>query len=332
MKKKILLLFVLASSLFLFGCGKRSEKEVLKDLTKKIDGVKGYELVGELEIVNNEDTYLYDVNVAYQKPDLFRVSLKNKTNNHEQIILKNTEGVYVLTPSLNKSFKFQSEWPYNNSQAYLLQTILKDIKSDKDGVMKETEDGYLFTSKVNFSSNPDLVNQNVYFDKDLNLKEVKIVNKENQVQMSLKVNKLDMRATFKDSYFTLKENMAMSDIDTASPVSTIEDIIYPMYIPVNTHLESQEKVTKLNGERIIETFGGEKPFTFVQETVAKEENLLTIPMYGEPYLVGGTIGALSDTSVSWIYNGIEYYVVSDVLGEEELLSVANSISVIPVSK
>ena len=36
--------------------------------------------------------------------------------------------VRVLTPSLNKSFKFQSDWPYNNSQVYLLQTLLSDIQ------------------------------------------------------------------------------------------------------------------------------------------------------------------------------------------------------------
>lgn len=52
-------------------------------------------------------------------------------NNHEQIILRNKDGVYVVTPSLNKSFKFQSEWPYNNSQVYLLQSIVDDIKDDE---------------------------------------------------------------------------------------------------------------------------------------------------------------------------------------------------------
>ena len=36
--------------------------------------------------------------------------------------------VRVLTPTLNKSFKFQSDWPYNNSQVYLLQTLLSDIQ------------------------------------------------------------------------------------------------------------------------------------------------------------------------------------------------------------
>ena len=106
--------------LFLVGCGNYSSKDATKDLEKKIDNLKSYELIGELSITNNDDVYKYDVDASYKKDDDFRVSLKNKTNNHEQIILKNETGVYVLTPSLNKSFKFQSDWPYNNSQAYLL--------------------------------------------------------------------------------------------------------------------------------------------------------------------------------------------------------------------
>lgn len=125
MKKKVLLCLLVLGSLIMCGCGKRTEKDVLKDLNKKLDTIKGYHLTGLLEIVNNEDTYTYDVNASYTKENNFRVSLKNKTNNHEQIILRNTEGVFVLTPSLNKSFKFQSEWPYNNSQSYLLQPIMK---------------------------------------------------------------------------------------------------------------------------------------------------------------------------------------------------------------
>ena len=43
---------------------------------------------------------------------------------YKQIILKNPEGVFVVTPALNKSFKFQSDWPNNTSQIYLLKAVL----------------------------------------------------------------------------------------------------------------------------------------------------------------------------------------------------------------
>ena len=95
--KKYLLYIAILSCILLVGCGKYGEKDIVKDLNKKINNSEGYYLNGELEIINNEDSYLYDVEVAYQKENNFKVSLKNKTNNHEQIILKNSEGVYVMT-------------------------------------------------------------------------------------------------------------------------------------------------------------------------------------------------------------------------------------------
>ena len=284
-------------------------------------------------MINNEDTYAYDIDVSYESENKFRVSLKNKTNNHEQIILRNEEGIYVLTPSLNKSFKFQSEWPYNNSQSYLLQTILKDITSDKNRKFKKTEKGYVITTKVNYSNNKDLVKQNIYIDKDLNITEVHVLNDKNQVQIKTKFNKIDMKATFDKKYFTLKENMEIAVVeDNIKPVTKIEDVIYPMYIPQNTHLSNQDKITKKDGELIMLTFGGEKPFTLIQETATKEKDLLTIPMYGEPVILSGSVGAMTDSSITWIQNGIEYYLISDSITEDELLEIAKSISVMPVGK
>lgn len=96
MKKKIL--FVLMMGLFLMsGCGKTSESDVIKELKDKISNSKSYNIKGTLEIVNNEDLYTYDVDVSYAKSDNYKVNLTNTVNNHEQIILRNKDGVYVLT-------------------------------------------------------------------------------------------------------------------------------------------------------------------------------------------------------------------------------------------
>lgn len=238
--------------------------------------------------------------------------------------------VYVLTPSLNKSFKFQSEWPYNNSQSYLLQTVIQDLKNDENLGFEENNDGYIFTSTVNYANNPNLVKQKVYLDKDLNIKEVIVLNNEDVMQMKMTYNSIDYKATFDDSYFTLKGNM--SNVDTNTTSKSLDSIIYPMYVPANTYLSGQEKVMVEDGERVILTFNGDSPFMVIQETIKPTEELLTIPMYGEPYIVTGTVGALSDSSVTWVNNGVEFYVVSDVLNTNDLLQVANSIGTLPVGK
>ena len=120
--------------------------------------------------------------------------------------------------------------------------------------------------------------------------------------------------------------------DTSSTVSKIDSIVYPMYIPENTKLADQEKLATDNGERVILTFSGENPFMFVQETTKPSKDMVTIPMYGEPELITGTVAAVSDSSITWVSNGMEYYVVSDVLSNEQLLEIAKSVSSIPVSK
>ena len=149
MKKKVILLVSILSIFLMSGCFSKKGDGLLNQFLKKVNKADNYYLTGDLEIINNEDVYSYIVEVAFRKEDQFRVELKNKTNDHEQIILKNSEGVFVLTPSLNKSFKFQSDWPYNGSQSYLLHAIVSDIENDKDKVIEENDGGIVVTTKTN---------------------------------------------------------------------------------------------------------------------------------------------------------------------------------------
>ncbi len=97
MKKLLCFLLMLFCITCLTACGKQTEESVLEKLSNKIENTDGYKLEAEMELINNEDSYKYDVTVSYAKDDYFRVSLRNQSNNHEQIILKNTDGVYVMT-------------------------------------------------------------------------------------------------------------------------------------------------------------------------------------------------------------------------------------------
>ena len=329
--KKILILLMVITSIYLIGCTKNN-KDVIKKMKDKIDNMASYHIKGELGIVNNEDIYKYDVDVSYKANDLFRVSLKNINNNHTQILLKNEEGVYVLTPALNKSFKFQSDWPYNNSQIYLLQSILKDIENDSN--VKVIEDGksYIITSKVNYSNNDSLVKQKVYLDSDYNIKKVEVLDNDDVVLMNMSFNSINERPNFSDDYFDLDSSINTSINDNAIEVSKIESIIYPMYIPDKTYLLDQDKVSTPGGERVILTFDGDNPFMFIEETSTILKDHTIIPINGNPEIIGDAIGVVSNNSVSWSSGGIDYYVTSNSLSEKELLTVANSINVMPVGK
>lgn len=64
---------------------KTQKKEVLSKFSKKIENAKSYYLTGTLEMVNNETSYTYDVNVSYTKDNNFKVSLKNQSNDHNKL-------------------------------------------------------------------------------------------------------------------------------------------------------------------------------------------------------------------------------------------------------
>lgn len=331
MKKKFLV-FIVICLIFLSGCSKKDN--VFKNIKDKYNNLKSYVLTGDLEITNNDDTYKYDVKVIFQKKDKYYVSLKNRDNNHEQIILKNEDGVYVLTPSLNKSFKFQSNWPYNNSQVYLIDSIIKDIENDKNRDIVKSDDNYIFTSNVNYPNNRMLVKQEVKFDKNNNLVSVNIVDENGISKMKMTFQTIDLKPSIDKDTFDLNKIMDNNDIelDNTEKTSKIDNMIYPLYIPTGTVLTNSETISKEDGERVIMTFDGEKPFLFALETSSVEDDFSIIPSSGEPYLLIDTVAALSDTSITWSSNGIDYYLVSDVLSQNELIDIARSVSVIPVIK
>ena len=135
MKKYLILITIMC--LILTGCGSYKLEDAVNDFTKSVENSKSYKLNGTMEISSGEELFTYNIDAYFLKDDFYKIVLVNQTNNHEQVILKNKEGLYVVTPSLNKSFKFDSVWPENSSQAYLLQNLVTDIKNDNEKTLEK---------------------------------------------------------------------------------------------------------------------------------------------------------------------------------------------------
>lgn len=328
MKNKIKLLILIVSFFIVVGCNKASDPK--RHVVNMLKGVKSYHLDANMTIYNNDDSYKYLLAVDYKDKDMFRVSMKNKANNHEQVVLRNKEGVFVLTPSLGKSFKFESEWPYNDSQSYLLQTIIKDITDDKESMVIEIEGGNIIKSKVNFSNNPKLTTQNVYLDKDNKIVKVEVLDEQEKPNIIVDIANYELNKEIDDDLFKIDNNMTVSKT-YEDEIKEISSIVYPLYVPANTYLTSQDKVKKDGGERVILNFSGDKNFTIIEETASVSDNSI-VPVTGSIYEVAGVFGVKDEDSISWTSNGIEYYVVSENLSSEELRNVASSMTVLPVSK
>ena len=329
MKKYLLLLLLIGC--FLTGCKSNNEINIIDKFSSNIKRSKSYHLLGTMEIQNDEIIYEYDMNVYHLNDDYYKVEMINKSNNQKQVILRNNEGLYVVTPSLNKSYKFESNWPNNSSQAYILSSLIRDISNDKNVKVDKKNDGYIITSTVNYPNNSDLKYQKVYLDNDNKLKKVEVYSSNDIAKIMVKFTDIDLKAGLKFNDFELNQYIEDKSCDDNNcndqkSMNNIESAIYPLYIPVNTYLNSSETVNNELDSRIILTFSGDKNFVLVEESSRINDEHEIIPVYGEPIMLNDTIGAISSNSMYWTSNDIDYYLVSNDLSEHEMAMVATSLS------
>ncbi len=364
-------LIVLAIGLMLFatGCGASSDEDLIGKFEKKVENAKSYTLKGNMEILSNEETFTYSIEANYLKDNYYKVTLVNQTNNHEQIILRNADGVYVVTPTLNKSFKFQSEWPSNSSQSYILSSLLNDIKKDENVNIEKQDQNYVVTSTVNYPNNSSLTYQKIYFDKDMNLEKVEVYNNEDIVNIKVVFSTVDLKAGLSEDDFLLedlidmnaqeednsKKNTAQDDTteenktdekteentttndntttneqceneecDTKSS-NILDSIIYPLYIPSETYLSNSEEIDTDEGNRMILTFAGDKNFVLIEEVANVASEFEIIPVYGDPIMLSDTIAAKSANSMYWTSDNVSYYLTSNDLSAEEMVTIAESL-------
>ena len=335
------------------GCGKKDVTNVVDSFKDTVNKSKSYVLKGTMEIYSDEDTFTYSLEANFLKDNFYKVRLVNQTNNHEQIILRNNDGIYVISPSLNKSFKFQSEWPDNSSQSYLLKSLVNDIEKDPEVSLEEIDGQFVIKAKVNYPNNPDLKYQKITLDKDYNIEKVEVFNESDIVKIKVNFSSVDLKSNLSEDHFKLsdyvkednqttnscvgndsdceeeKNNCEGSDCKTEEEkeetTGSIQDIIYPLFIPSNTYLSSSDKILTDNGERVILTFGGEKNFVLVEEIASVSKEFEIIPVYGDPLMLNDTIGALSANSLTWTSNNITYYLTGTDLSSNELLKIAKSL-------
>lgn len=320
----VCIVFVLAA------CGAKSKEDVAKDLEENLDKLTGYKAKAEMTMNTGQEEQKYLIDIWHQKDDNYRVRLSNdKDEDGGQIILKNKDGVFVLTPSLDKSFKFQTEWPENGSQPYLYQSLAKDIMSDADAAFEVTETDYKFRTKTNYQSNNNLPFQEIFLDKkSLTPNLVRILDKDDHVLVEVKFTSFELNPSFAKDDFSMEKNMAAKDaLKPVSGPGTTEvlEVILPEFT-AGAELVEQKDVILDNGKRVILTFDGEKNFTLVQERVGAIPAMnMPKEVKGDIVNLGNAVAALSNNKLEWSYEGVNYILASDELTQEEMIEVAQSL-------
>ncbi len=293
-----------------------------KQFEKTMNNMSSYLLEGDMEITKGEDIKSYTVQVGYQKGEheFFKVSLYDKDLNQEQIILRNGEGVFVITPSLNQVFKFEGDWPMNSPKPYLLQSMVAIIKQENTTIQKESE-GYLISSDVVYPNNKNFKRQEMMFDKEAKVKWLQIFNQDNNPELKIVFHKVEYDSKLDEGYFQAPTTL---ESKVSSSIISNEDLpLFPSQV-FDAKLTSKSSMNANGVTKHILEFSGDKNFTVVQSKRQAAQSTQTVLMPGEMIDTLDIVGFYDGNKLSAIYNQVEFTVFSNELGPEEMMGVINS--------
>ncbi|MBS4206477.1 outer membrane lipoprotein carrier protein LolA [Bacillus sp. FJAT-50079] len=323
---------LIALSVVLSACGTKSQEDVTKGLKEKVGNLKGYKATAQMTLTVGNDPQSYDIDVWHNKPGDYRVHLKNEKKDQSQMILRNKSGVYVVTPALNKSYRFQSEWPQNSSQAYLYESLVADVLNDKEAKFKATDDHYVFETKTRYQNNKMLPSQEITFRKDtLEPVTVKVMDTNHNPVMTVEFSKVDFNAKFDKDAFETEKNMTSAQMEVPVLANSNKGDFTVKYVMAdipNVSLADEKEMETDNGKRIILTYGGDKSFTLFQEQarVVPATSMKMIEVEdGEMVDLGASVGVMTEQSVTWSENGVDYMLVSNDLTPDEMVMAAKSV-------
>lgn len=325
MKKKMLIagiaLVVLIAGFIMFR-----PKSFSKECEKTMSNLTSYTMQGEMELNKGEDVKSYLLEVNYKKgeaDDYYKVSLFDKNLNQEQVLLRNNEGVFVVTPSLNQIFKFEGEWPLNSPKPYLVQTMY-DVMKNEEAEISESKEGANVISPVTYPNNKNYKRQEMSFDADAKPQLIEIFDEDNTVQLRLIFDKVEYNNTLSDDVFKTPGNLESSV--AAMPINNEDLPLYPVSV-FDSKLVSKN-VMEVNGEeRHILEFVGDKNFTIVETIKSASNETQTVFMPQEMIDAIDVIGFYDGASMSSYHQNVELTVFSQDLSPEEMISVISSMQV-----
>ena len=331
MLKKILISIVV---LLLIGLGVwkiffsgETISDKLEDVTTNLNS---YSLEANMELINGEEKRNFTVKVAYLKgedQDYFRVSLYDTNINQEQIMLRNKQGVYVLTPSLNQAYNFKSGWPLNSAKPYIYQSLLEVFNGDYD--IEKLDDGFVVTSNIEFKNSPAYTKQEVKFSNDLVPLWVNLYNDKDEVLVKVTFTKVETNVSFKDDYFEVESNMATARENLVSGGEKNEFELPLLLTGSDMNISLKDNVTtKIDGEELhILVYEGDSNFTVIQKVCNSSSVLEIIETDGDLVMTINGFAILEDNKVSYVYNNVEVVIYGDGMSVNTYFDVANGIEV-----
>ena len=318
MKKTFAFIFLFLLLISFAGCKKKetTDESFLSELTS----TKSYKVEGVMETFFDHGRRQSEFTVYYKQPEFIKVVLKSIENDDQQIILKNTEGVYVLVPSVNKNFKIQSSWPSNASYPYLLQSLAQDIANDKEPIITENDNTYTVETETKMHTDAEAVKQKIIFNKQTNLPtEVLVYDVKGDLFIRCVFTDIALDYNVSDKEFEVEESMTTAYLIYGDEGLKFKNRHFelPSYCSEGLTLSTSENVKTGEDARTIMMFTGSNNLTIIQEFINYSDKILTTTELGNVVMVMGNVGIMTDNYIKFIFEGVEYTIASKTLDKNE---------------
>lgn len=321
MNKKYIALIVGVIVLIGGFCFFKFKSSSLDKVYKTASAYKSYEFVCNMEMLDNDELKSFQVTSTYASiddQDYYKVELYDKSLNQAQTIVRNSEGVFVLTPSLNQAFQFKSEWPNNSPKPYIYQSLLSFLDQNKP---EKVKDGYIVNGDISYENDERVKSQEVKFDKDLNPIYVNVYDDAGVEVIKLTSTSFKAGQEMKKESFQQETIMKETQNQYTSAAASLP--LYPVSLMGST-LEN-EKVSKIdNTTNHILKFTGEKSFTIIESSVSSSEDMNIEVVNGKMIDLIDGIAFETDNQMTYVSSGVVCSLYSHDLTKQEMLSVLSS--------
>lgn len=326
MKKIFLMVLTILTLCSLTSCDRG--KRVVEDFPTAVSSLDSYKVVGKLYSFFPSRTKESLITVYYKNPDLYRVEVDNMDLGDKQIVLKNSDGVHILIPSLNKTFKVKSSWPLNSSYPYLFQSLSKDMLNDENKISTHEEETSTVEMKVKVFEDSMPYKQKIIFNNKTGFPNVVLVydEKENLIT-KFTFDKIELNKDLDNDLFNDEKTLTSMREHYQDVVDAyVRSITYPTYYPEGVKLK-EELIKGTTVKTAIMKYVGESSFTIIEEYLMASDTVVTSFVDGDIYIMGGTFALINQNSIFFGEQGVEYTIASTNMNILEMIKMGDSLLV-----
>lgn len=311
----------------LSGCGSPSQGAMVSKLKSQTQTLEqqNYTSTAMMTVQSDNSSQTYFVRTNYEGPNEYRIELGDSNKSINQIIVRNQSGMYIVSPSLQKVFRFNGNWAQNQGHIYLYDQILQQvIQSAGSKAVKMTRGNGTYTFEMPVTPASDVVaKEKVEVDqKTLKPEQVILYDKQNTAVVLIKFTSFQTGVKFDKADF---DPYQLASSGTAKTTAAAEQSQFGYILPsvlFNDKLAVAEPEAQ---DDYVLRYTGPYAFTLSEFRPSPGPDGLPsaqlVDLYGVPAL---ETTAGNAKQLLWIANGVEFSLVSSHLTDAQLTAIAMS--------